>query len=323
MNYEKKEARMLSRMGPRPVYGQAVSSLAQKNEKVIALSADLGRSSGLDRFSKEYPNQFINTGIAEQNLIGCAAGLARSGLTVYASTFAPFASLRAGEQVRMNMGYMQEPVNLFALGSGLSLGFLGNSHFGIEDISIMRSIPGINIICPADCFEIYKTVNALSTFSKPTYVRITGAMNCPILYEGDYDFVIGEAVEINELSNINVISHGSILGNCKSAITDLESENNIKIGLVNFHTLNPLDKKMLDTLAEKSDKIIIFEEHLRDGGLGTAVLEYFNENNLDSRTIHRFGIDTWIKRSGTYEFMLKELGLDKEGMKNTILDLAK
>lgn len=321
MNYEKKEARMLSRMGPRPVYGQALSSLAAKNNNVIALSADLGRSSGLDRFSKENPNQFINTGIAEQNLIGCAAGLARAGLKVYASTFAPFASLRAGEQVRMNMGYMQEPVKLFALGSGLSLGFLGNSHFGLEDLSVIRSIPEVNIICPADCFEIYKTIEALQDFNKPAYVRITGSMNCPIVYENDYDFKIGRAIEVCPINEINVLSHGSIVGNCKIAIQDLEKENNINIGLVNFHTIRPIDEEMLTNLAEKSKKILIFEEHLVDGGLSTAVLEFFNKNRLDTRNIYRFGIDTWIKKSGNYDFMLKELGLDKNGIKSKIHEL--
>lgn len=314
MNFAKRDARILSRMGPRPVYGQAVSELAATNKKVIALSADLGRSSGLDRFSKENPNQYLNTGIAEQNLIGCSAGLARSGLIVYSSTFAPFASLRAGEQVRMNMGYMQEAVNLFALGSGLSLGFLGNSHFGLEDISIMRSIPGINIICPADCFEIYKTVFALASYSKPTYVRITGAMNCPIVYEEDYNFEIGRAVEISSMTDINIIGHGSILGNCKQAITALK-EDRIDVGLINFHTINPLDDNMLYRILENSKKIFIFEEHLVSGGLGSAVLEFCNIHKISSSHIEIFGINNWIKYSGTYEYMLANLGLNAEGIR--------
>ena len=126
----KRSARTMSRMGPRPTYGQAITAVGSINENVIALSADLGRSSGLDRFSKDFPSQFINTGIAEQNMVGVAAGLARTGFDVFASTFAPFASMRASEQVRMNMGYMEEPVKLVALGSGLAMGFLGNSHYG-------------------------------------------------------------------------------------------------------------------------------------------------------------------------------------------------
>ena len=126
----KRNANMWSRIGIRAFYGQALSGIAAANPNVMAVSADLGRSSGLDRFSKEYPEQFLNAGIAEQNMVGVSAGLARMGFDVFASTFAPFASMRASEQVRMNMGYMHEPVKLVALGSGLAMGFLGNSHYG-------------------------------------------------------------------------------------------------------------------------------------------------------------------------------------------------
>ena len=264
MEFNSKNARMLSRMGARASYGQALSSLAIENKNILALSADLGRSSGLDRFSKEHANQFINTGIAEQNLVGTASGLARTGFSVFASTFAPFASLRASEQVRMNMGYMQEPVNLVALGSGIALAYLGNSHFGLEDISIMRAIPGINIICPADCFEIYKSLEASVNYDKPLYIRLTGAINCPIVYKEDYDFEIGKAIEIKKSQNINVISHGTTVGHCKKAIEDLE-ESGIEIGLTNFHTINPLDESKLDSLYKKSERILIFEEHVKKG----------------------------------------------------------
>ena len=317
MEYTSKNARMLSRIGARASYGQALSSLATKNNNILAISADLGRSSGLDRFSKENPNQFINTGIAEQNLVGCAAGLARAEFSVFASTFAPFASLRASEQVRMNMGYMQEPVNLVALGSGLALAYLGNSHFGLEDISVMRSIPGINVICPADCFEIYKTLEAAADFNKPLYIRLTGAINCPVVYKDDYKFEIGKAVTIKEIKKINVLSHGTTVGYCKKAIEELEADG-YEVGLFNFHTIKPLDTSTLDKIFEESDKILIFEEHVKTGGLGSAVLEYFNDHNKDSSMIYRYGIDGWIKKTGTYAFMLSDMSLDAEGIKQSI-----
>ena len=151
---DKRKARAWSRMGPRAVYGQFLLKMACEDLKVLALSADLGRSSGLAAFAKKLPSQFFNTGIAEQNLVGVSSGLARMGYKVFSTTFAPFASLRAGEQVRMNLGYMQEPVNLVALASGFALGFLGNSHFGIEDIAVMRAIPGITIVSPAAAISI-------------------------------------------------------------------------------------------------------------------------------------------------------------------------
>ncbi len=317
MEFNSKTARMQSRIGARASYGQSLSAIASENKNILALSADLGRSSGLDRFSKEYSDQFINTGIAEQNLVGTAAGLARSGYCVFASTFAPFASLRASEQVRMNMGYMQEPVNLVALASGIALAYLGNSHFGLEDIAVMRGIPGINIICPADCFEIHKTLEAAVNYKKPLYIRLTGAPNLPVVYTEDYSFQIGRAVEIKELNKINIISHGTTVGHCKKAIEKLEEEG-YEIGLYNFHTINPLDCKMLDVIYENSEKILIFEEHVKIGGLGSAVLEYLNDKHLDSSKVFRYGIDGWIKQTGTYDFMLSECGLDSEGINKSI-----
>ncbi len=319
MDFNSKNARMCSRIGARATYGQAINSIASKNKNVIALSADLGRSSGLDRFSKEYPNQYINTGIAEQNLVGCASGIARTGFNVFASTFAPFASLRASEQVRMNMGYMQEPVNLVALGSGLALAYLGNSHFGLEDISVMRGIPDINIVCPADCFEIYKVLNAAIKFKKPLYIRLTGAINCPIVYMDDYKFEIGKSVEVIKSKKINVLSHGTTVGHAKKAINEL-ADVGIEVGLFNFHTINPLDKKSLDEIYHSSKQILVFEEHVKSGGLGSAVLEYFNDIDKDTTKIKRFGINGWIKKTGTYNFMLQETKLDSEGIRNTILE---
>ncbi len=317
MEFNRRSARMQARIGARASYGQSLSSIASQNKNIIALSADLGRSSGLDRFSKEHPDQFINTGIAEQNLVGTAAGLARSGHCVFASTFAPFASLRASEQVRMNMGYMQEPVNLVALASGIALAYLGNSHFGLEDIAVMRAIPGINIVCPSDCFEIHKTLEAAVSFGKPLYIRLTGAPNLPIVYEDDYDFRIGQAIQLKDNNKVNVISHGTTLGHCKKAIEQLE-EIGYKVGLINMHTINPIDTKKLDEIYDSSEKILVFEEHVRIGGLGSAILEYFNDKNLDTSSIYRFGIDGWIKETGTYDFMLSKCSLDAPGIKASI-----
>ena len=133
-----------------------VAEIAKTNKNLMVLSADLGRSSGLDRFKKEYPEKYLSVGISEQNLIGVSVGLAKEGYKVFVTSFAPFLSMRAIEHVRMNLGYMKLPVNLVALGSGISMGFLGNSHYGLEDISIMRSIPNINISSPADGLELKK-----------------------------------------------------------------------------------------------------------------------------------------------------------------------
>lgn len=314
-----RSARVWSRMGPRAVYGQFLLEMARENSRLIALSADLGRSSGLNAFAKELPDQFFNVGIAEQNLIGVSSGLARMGFNVFATTFAPFASLRAGEQVRMNMGYMQEPVKLVALASGFALGFLGNSHFGIEDVAIMRAIPGITIISPADCVELYKSLRAIEHFDKPVYLRLTGGVGMPVVYEEDYQFEIGKAQVIKPINNITIISHGTTVGHALKAVNELEEKGH-SVGLVNMHTIKPLDNILLRKVIKTSKKVLIFEEHTIVGGLGTAVLEYINTNNfLSIPIIKRFGVNSVFPKTGNYSYMLQSLGLDADGITQEVL----
>ena len=319
ISIDKRSARSWSRMGPRAVYGQFLLEMARENPRLIALSADLGRSSGLGAFAKELPDQYFNVGIAEQNLVGISSGLARMGFNVFSTTFAPFASLRAGEKVRMNMGYMQEPVKLVALASGFALGFLGNSHFGIEDIAIMRAIPGITIISPADCVELYKSLKAIEKSTKPIYLRLTGGVGMPIVYEGDYKFEIGKAKILKPINKITIISHGTTVGHALRAVNELEEEGH-SIGLVNMHTIKPLDNNILSAVLEESQIILVFEEHTVIGGLGTSILEFINDHNsITSTSLKRIGVQDIFPKTGDYSFMLNYLGLDSEGIKKEIL----
>ena len=304
-------------MGPRAVYGQFLLDMARVNPRILALSSDLGRSSGLRAFSKELPLQYFNTGIAEQNLVGMSSGLARMNYKVFASTFAPFASLRAGDQVRMNLGYMQEPVNLVALASGFALGYLGNSHFGIEDISVMRAIPGITILTPADCFELYKCLDAAKDFDYPIYIRLTGGVGMPVVYEEDYNFQIGKAVVLRPLNKINIITHGTTVGYALKAVQELMLEG-LSIGLINMHTIKPLDKELINEIFEKSDHLMIFEEHSITGGLGSAILEYMNDTRLKGTIVHRHGVKDCFPKAGSYTYILESLGLNSSGIQNSI-----
>lgn len=313
----KRNARTWSRMGIRATYGQALSTYAAENPNVIALSADLGRSSGLDRFSKEYPGQFINTGIAEQNMVGVAAGLARSGFDVFASTFAPFASMRASEQVRMNMGYMQEPVKLVALGSGFAMGFLGNSHYGLEDLAVMRAIPGLTVVSPADCAEIYKTLEACIGYPKPVYIRLTGAVNCPVVYEEDYEFKLGKAVWLKPAAGITIVSAGSTVGHCLQAANAL-AEEGLTVGLLNMHTIKPLDAEALAHAAATASILIVVEEHMRAGGLGSAVLEHFADVGAPGCRVVTHGIADRYGETGTYSYLLNISGLDADGIAKVV-----
>ena len=304
---------MWSRIGIRAFYGQALSDIAAANPNVMAVSADLGRSSGLDRFSKEYPEQFLNSGIAEQNMVGVSAGLARMGFDVFASTFAPFASMRASEQVRMNMGYMHEPVKLVALGSGLAMGFLGNSHYGLEDLAVMRAIPGLTVISPADCAEVYKTLEACVGFEHPVYIRLTGAVSCPVVYTEDYDFEIGKAVWLCEAQKVNVISAGTTVGHCLKAAAALEADG-INVGLLNMHTVKPLDCDAIANAVETSDTIFVVDEHTRIGGLGSAITDHIVEHHGIGVRLFCHGIDDRYVETGNYPFLLQKNGLDAAGI---------
>ena len=304
---------MWSRIGIRAFYGQALSDIAAANPNVMAVSADLGRSSGLDRFSKEYPEQFLNSGIAEQNMVGVSAGLARMGFDVFASTFAPFASMRASEQVRMNMGYMHEPVKLVALGSGLAMGFLGNSHYGLEDLAVMRAIPGLTVISPADCAEVYKTLEACVGFEHPVYIRLTGAVSCPVVYTEDYDFEIGKAVWLREAQKVTIISAGTTVGHCLKAAAALE-EDGINVGLLNMHTVKPLDCNAIANAVETSDTIFVVDEHTRIGGLGSAITDHIVEHHGMGVRLFCHGIDDRYVETGNYPFLLQKNGLDAAGI---------
>lgn len=313
-------ARAWSRVGPRAMYGQFILELARQDEKVVALSSDLGRSSGLAMFSKELPDRFFNTGIAEQNLVGISSGLARMGYKVFSSTFAPFATLRAGEQVRMNMGYMQEPVKLVGLASGFALGFLGNSHFGIEDIAVMRSIPGITVISPADCYELFKCLNILKDFDYPVYIRLTGGVGVPVVYEDDYEYLLGKAVILRPLERLTVLTHGATAGHALQAIRSLEKDD-IRVGLVNMHTLKPLDAELCDGLIKNCEHLLVFEEHSVIGGLGSAIIEYFNSKKVRAPAVHCFGVKDCFPKTGSYEYMLETLGLNAYGIEASIREI--
>ena len=224
-NFTENDAKQWSRMGPRAMFGQFMLDIAKTNKDLMVLSADLGRSSGLDRFKKQYPEKYLSVGISEQNLIGVASGLAKEGFKVFVTSFAPFLSMRASEQIRMNLGYMKLPVNLVALGSGVSMGYLGNSHFGLEDIGIMRSIPGLNISSPADCSELRNILYDYAFESRgPSYIRLTGIPGYPAVYKEKYTYKFNEPVILNSGKDLLILSTGSMVSQSLVACEDLSKK---------------------------------------------------------------------------------------------------
>ncbi len=317
MEINKKNARQWSRFGSRATLGQSLYSLAEVKKDLMVLSADLGGSSGLKRYIQTYPEKYLNIGISEQNMIGVASGLAREGFVVFATSFAPFIAMRASEQVRMNMGYMDANVKAVALGSGVAMSFLGNSHYGIEDAAIMRSIPNLTVVSPADCTEIVKTIFAAADYDGPMYIRLTGETNNPSVYLEDYNFQIGKAVTLMEGKDITIIANGTMVYESIQAAKHLKEEGVLST-VVNMHTIKPLDTSIIDKAIGSSKLIVTIEEHSIVGGLGGAVAEYKSGFKASPPQLI-LGLPDEFGKVGSHRYLLKKYDLTGIQIAKTIL----
>lgn len=318
MEFSKSNIRLWSRLGSCGAYGQAALELSQTNDQVLFITADLCFYSGLERLKAQFPEKLYNVGIAEQNMIGIASGLASEGFIPYASTYATFAAMRCADQVRVNMGYMQLGVKLIGLTAGLSVGILGATHMSIEDIAVMRSIPNITILSPADCTETVKAILATSENSNPTYIRLTGGMPNPIVYLEDYDFQIGKSIVLREGKDIVIFATGSMVYNALRAAELLE-EDGLSVKVINIHTIKPIDK---ETIFQNLNYEHIFtvEEHSVIGGLGSAVAEAISERRV---SLHVLGIKDKYDHAAEYNYLIKKNQLDSLGIANTIRNTIK
>ena len=296
-----------SKLGTRAVYGAVIQELASCNENLIILTADTSTSAGLDRFRKTYPDKYIDVGISEQNLIGVASGLAAEGWAVIASTFSPFITLRCLEQIKVLVSYNKSSVKLVGLASGVVLGDLGYTHCSIEDISVIRSIPGITIVSPADCTELVKALPQILASEEPIYLRLTGGSPMPRVYFQDYEYKIGEPVVLRDGSNIAILAIGSTVSMALEVGKLLESSG-INATVINVHTILPNNVAWTNRYLRNYRLIATIEEHSTQGGLGTAVLEALSEVGVMSRLL-RFGLPHSYGSSGNYEFMLKSAKL--------------
>lgn len=311
----KRDAKMWSRLGARATYGQAILEMARQRDDFYVMSADLCQSSGLFKFREVFPDRFINSGIAEQNLIGVAAGMAKDGTCIFASSFAPFVTMRACEQVRMNMGYMQLNIKTVGLGSGLIMAQLGNSHYGVEDGSVMRVIPGMTVVNPADGVEIMKTVEALCDYPHPAYLRLTGGPGLPMVHEDDIDFQIGKAIKLREGKDIAIVACGTMVYYAKKA-AKLLAEKGIEASVVDMHTIKPIDKEAID--AELGKQLLVtVEEASIVGGLGSAVAEYIAPKKRKPAQL-MLGIKDTFPHAGTYQYLLESCGLTAEQIASDI-----
>jgi transketolase len=299
--------KMWSKIGSRATFGLAAVDLGNTIDNLIVLTADLSTSAGLERFKKTVPDKFLDVGIAEQNMMGIAAGLASEGYKVMATTIAPFQVMRCCEQIRVNLGYMSQKVCMVGVGSGIAFGTLGYTHCCIEDVSIMRSIPGITVVSPADCGETVKAVFAAIHHNESVYIRLTGSINNPQVYKDDYNFEIGKAITLRGGNDITIIAAGTMVYASLEA-AEILSGQGISATVVNMHTLKPLDTLVVEKACRVSKLIVTVEEHSVIGGLGSAVAEYKATLKKSAPQL-TLGLPDRFGKAGEYKDLLKNSGL--------------
>ena len=321
IEYNKVNIRTWSLLGPSGAHGTAALELAETNPKTVMLTADLCFFSGLERLKNQYPDKLYNLGIAEQNMVGVAAGLAKEGFIPFVNTYASFCASRCADQVRVNMSYMKLPIKMIGLTGGYGAGILGATHMSVEDIAYMRALPNITVISPADCTEIIKAVLAAAETPDPTYIRLTGPMNTPIVYKEDYEFKIGKAITLRKGDDIAIIASGSMVSQALRVAKLFEKED-ISCSVINMHTIKPLDSEALLKANERHKLIVTIEEHSVIGGLYGAVAE-----TLCIEKHHKpmlpIGINDLFVKAGSYGFQLSESGLEIEQIKEKIANCYK
>lgn len=307
--------RVMSRLGSCGAFGMAAMELPEMDDSLSIVTADLCFYSGLDRFREKYPEHFYNVGIAEQNLVGVAAGLAKEGFTTFASTYASFAVTRALDQVRVNMGYMKLPIKLVGLTSGFSVSVLGATHTCIEDLAIARSIPNMVVLSPADCTETYKAVIAAASYPGPVYLRLTGTMNNPIVYKEEYSYEIGKAIKLRDGEDVAIIATGTMVDRSLKA-ADILEEQGISCKVIDMHTIKPLDGEMVEE-AFQTKLVVTVEEHSIRGGLGSAVAEYMASAEKKAPQM-MLGVPDEFTHAASYDYILGKYGLTSEQIAHNI-----
>jgi transketolase len=301
----RKEIVMQKKSSPREAYGRVLVELGASCPELVVLDADLSPSTKTNEFAKSYPERFFNMGIAEQNMMGTAAGFALAGKIPCASTFAVFATGRAYDQLRNAIAYPGLNVKIIATHAGVTVGEDGASHQTFEDISLMRTLPNMKVIVPADAVETAQAVTAAIKMKGPVYIRL-GRSEFPEIFDEDYQFKIGKAVPLRHGSDAVIFSAGIMVSRALEAASLLASEG-IEVAVVNLSTIKPLDEETIIQMARKTGAVVTAEEHSIYGGLGSAVAEVLCENY--PVPLERVGIKDRFGESGSPEQLLEVCGL--------------
>ena len=310
MNITSASIRKWSMLGQRgTAFGIALPELAEEHENIKLVTADLSLLSGMDRFIQKYPEKFLNVGIAEQNMIGISAGLAMSGYNVFATTYASFIAVRSLEHVRQHLSFLGCNVKIIGSSAGVIAAKSGVSHWATEDIAFTRVLPNMQVFSPADSLETIKVLEYAAKTEGPMYIRLSGGLNCPVVYKEDYEFIPGKMVKLHEGTKVAVIATGLMVSRALDAVKKLEEENpEINFAVYNMHTIKPLDKEGLDEIFSRYDLVITVEEHNILGGMGSAVAEYKATKDKAPRQVF-IGFNDSFYPAGNQDFVLDEAGL--------------
>ena len=302
----------------RNAFADELTKLGNDDPRVVMLSGDIGNRL-FDKFKDKHPSRFFNCGVAEANMMGVAAGLAMNGLRPVAYTITPFVTTRCLEQIRTDVCYHEAPVTIVAVGAGLAYSGLGPTHHACEDISFLRSIPNMVVICPGDAFEVRGALRAALQQDRPVYIRM-GKKGEPVVHKGPLaDFAIGKAITISEGSDVCLLSTGNMLPEATLAAHQL-NENGISAEVVSFHTVKPLDEDCLRNAFAKFRLVATLEEHSLIGGFGAAVSEWLVDTETPHKKFLRFGTpDSFFKKSGEQEYAREVLGLTGHQIAEKIL----
>ena len=304
----------------RQSYGEALAELGEENEDVVVLDADLSGATKTNLFAKKFPNRFFDMGIAEQDMISTAAGMATCGKIPYASTFAMFAAGRAYDQIRNSICYPNLNVKICATHAGITVGEDGATHQMIEDISLMRTIPNMTVISTSDDVQTKWAVKQISKIKGPVYLRL-GRLSVTIIYDEKQKFEIGKAVQIGDGTDATVFATGVTVQEALKAQKELKNKG-INIRVVDIHTIKPIDKDMIIKCAKETKKLISIEDHNIIGGLGSSISEVLTdeyENNKFQAKLIRLGIKDTFGKSGNAKELMKYFGITAEEIINCII----
>lgn len=304
------------KIATRQSYGEKLAELGDKNPDIVVLDADLSSATKTGIFAEKFPDRFINVGIAEQNMMGIAAGLSTFGKIPYASTFAIFAAGRSYDQIRNSIAYPKLNVKICATHAGVTVGEDGATHQMIEDISLMRTLPNMKVMCTSDDIQTKWAVEEISKIEGPVYLRLSRLATLPI-YSEDQKFEFGKAIQIGEGTDASIIATGVCVTEALKA-QELLKEKGINVRVVDIHTIKPIDKELIIKCAKETKQIITIEDHNIIGGLGSCVCEVLAENYPVK--VKRLGIQDQFGKSGKAEELMHYFKIDADAIIESIVE---